>query len=559
MSSADFSLSPYGGVGTAIAVGPSGPWVVGTDSHNSPLQLTGPDGARSWAAVPPNFNGTLTSRIAVSPEGTPWRVDRSNHIQRYLNGSWQNLPGSQGGAVDIGVGPNNQAWVIGTAHIPSTQDYYVYSWSETAHTWNQEANAGGVRIAVGPDGTPWLTNHDQQIWKRQSAGSWMQPQSTARASALGVGPNGTAWVIGTDASAYAWNNATSSFALASSAFAFTEIAVGPDGTPWAITTNGIVGWSNSWQSLGPSAVLQQGSGASHNVWSGDIEDIDVSDYPAHGKVVVGTTGGGVWQLDTTTPLGTWSPLTDGGFASGPSLMVPSLAKNPTNPNEIVVATGIGGGNGSGAAEVGNGIWKGSFSNGWRWTQATCAPQPCSLPTYFRKIRYNPVNTSTIYATTSQVAPGLYLSVDGAATFKQITGTNGETGIGPLSDVATDPDGIHVYLAETSGAVVTLANGVFVGRSIPPGLALSNLQTSKLAVFQGDTSTILLNEIEESKFNGVWLGKNRRTGAMTWTRTGLPSTAQGMQTQSNGHNSAMAISPISASVFMAAGVAPFYHL
>ena len=71
-------------------------------------------------------------------------------------------------------------------------------------------DGGGVRIAVGPDGTPWVVNSRGQIFHRQGT-SWgaLLP---GLGKDIGVGADGSVWLIGTnpvgaasDFGVYKWN------------------------------------------------------------------------------------------------------------------------------------------------------------------------------------------------------------------------------------------------------------------------------------------------------------------------------------------------------------------
>src|SRR5215831_17950996 len=141
---ADFTGAPFaGGQATSLGVGPQTPWAVAPD--RTLWRLTGAAGGRTWHQVTTPTPSSL--RIAVSPEGTLWRVDTSGNIQRLkLNSStWDPPTGSLGGgcAVDVGVGANNQAWVL-ACDIAS--DHTIWSWSEAARKWTQDSVGRGARI-----------------------------------------------------------------------------------------------------------------------------------------------------------------------------------------------------------------------------------------------------------------------------------------------------------------------------------------------------------------------------------------------------------------------------
>ena len=548
-TSADFSAFPSG-LGLAISAGDANPWLVGTD--NNLYTLTGNMGSRGWAFANPNPS-TLTSRVAVSPEGTVWRVDSGGVVQRLsvnacggtVDGgqqkAWQTLSGHL--ANDIGVGSGNQAWIIGTDSIGN--DFHVYSWTEGTCSWTQEANSGGVRIAVSPEGIPWLTNNANQIWTRQSPGTWVQPASTARAIAIAVAPNNVAWVIGTNNAAFAWNG--SFFAQTSTAFPMKEISLGADGTPWALgsgsANNQILRWRAPWTFLGP-----RGFNAAGSITSGVVQDIDASDL-SNNRLVVATGGGGVWVANTSSSTWAWTPIADTGYSAGPAPAVASVSQLIGDPAKtLMVATGVFTGNDIGAQQ-GNGIWKGHQVSGvFQWTQSTCSG--CTFPNTFARIRYNKFDATHVYAVSPAVSPGLFVSTDGGNTFSQTTAQ-----LGFISDLDIDANG-HIYVGTGDGGVATSTEDASSFLVSHPAGVLSSTQYTKLSVVQGDTSTIYASIAGNDGFHGVFKGTNRTFSNVTWTATGLgycggsPLNSNLMGAQ-GGHDGAIA--SISGTTVIAAGV------
>ena len=144
------------GAGRDIAVGADGSvWIVGTNRIGNDY------GIYKWNAPISNWNmidgGGI--RIAVGPDGVPWLVNAAGQIFRRQEGvSWSLLPGL---ARDIGVGANGSVWILGTNQLGS--DFGIYKWNDAISNWDQ-ADGAGTRIAVGPDGLPWLVNAAGQIF-----------------------------------------------------------------------------------------------------------------------------------------------------------------------------------------------------------------------------------------------------------------------------------------------------------------------------------------------------------------------------------------------------------
>ena len=66
--------------------------------------------------------------------------------------------------VDIGVGANGIAWVIGV-NVDSVDGFGVYRWDGS----NWEAMPGaGFFITVGPRGDPWVVNSHNDIYRWSS-------------------------------------------------------------------------------------------------------------------------------------------------------------------------------------------------------------------------------------------------------------------------------------------------------------------------------------------------------------------------------------------------------
>jgi hypothetical protein len=151
---------------------------------------------------------------------------------------WKQLPGQ---ARDVGVGANGTAWIIGTSPVGSSGsgvDFGIYRWNGI-NNW-EGVSGGAVRIAVGPDGMPWIVNAAGQIFHRVG-NSWGRPLP-GRAKDIGVGADGSVWIIGTnhvgeigeDFGIYELNGAN----WKKVAGGAVRIAVGKDGMPWIVNSRG---------------------------------------------------------------------------------------------------------------------------------------------------------------------------------------------------------------------------------------------------------------------------------------------------------------------------------
>ena len=73
---------------------------------------------------------------------------------------WEVLPGL---AMDIGVGANGAAWAIGSPQEASEFGYPILRWNGIDN-WDRVKGAA-VRIAVSPEGTPWVVNSKNTIFR----------------------------------------------------------------------------------------------------------------------------------------------------------------------------------------------------------------------------------------------------------------------------------------------------------------------------------------------------------------------------------------------------------
>jgi hypothetical protein len=152
--------------------------------------------------------GSAATRIAVSPEGIPWVVDAAGRVFKYDGSSFVPIL-TRGCATDIGVGPNDSAWVIG-CDAPVAGDrgvyYLVGSPASPTSQWSRFGAMLGKRISVSPEGVPWVVNSAGIVSRRvvhitPSSGtttSYFVQIPTAPgecASSIGVGSQGDAWKL----------------------------------------------------------------------------------------------------------------------------------------------------------------------------------------------------------------------------------------------------------------------------------------------------------------------------------------------------------------------------
>ena len=174
-----------------------------------------------------------------------------------LGNTWQLLVGS---AVDIGVGPDDTCWVVGTNKQPG--GYGIHRFSDGQF---HAIPGGAERISVGPYDQPWITNSYKQIFRWIRTGWELMPGS---ANDIAVGRNGAVWVIGTDqheggCGIHHWNGTRFEVVSGSA----VRIAVDPNGSPWVVNKRGEISkWTGSNFEKVDGGAIDIAIGADGAVW-----------------------------------------------------------------------------------------------------------------------------------------------------------------------------------------------------------------------------------------------------------------------------------------------------
>lgn len=214
-----------------IGVGPDGSvWAVGASHYGYDYGLYHWDG-RGWHEQ----RGSAV-RVDVDARGRPWIINDDHEIWRLDHGYWERIPGA---AHDIGIGADGSVWVVGVSARGGGYGIYRmgrYGWIEH--------EGSGLRIDVAPDGTPWVINDEDRIF-RLEGGQWRRVPGSARD--IGIGADGSVWVIGADerAGGYGVYRYTGSGWLKIPGSG-RQISVGPDGAPWVVNRDGNIyrGWGH---------------------------------------------------------------------------------------------------------------------------------------------------------------------------------------------------------------------------------------------------------------------------------------------------------------------------
>ncbi len=193
-----------------------------------------------------------------------------------------------------GVNPGD-AWIAG-----ADSSINCFLGDRGAGAW-QTIDGAGVRIAVGPDRTPWVVNSANQIFHRSAAGVWAGIAGVA--TDIGVGADGSVWIIGDGGAISHLRADGSGFDTVDGAA--VRISVGPDGQPWVVNAAGQIYRRNkgassyvdgSWTLL-PGSAHDIGIGADGTAWSlGATATGTTNEYPVQkwtGSAWQTTDGSGV--------------------------------------------------------------------------------------------------------------------------------------------------------------------------------------------------------------------------------------------------------------------------
>jgi ribosomal protein L27 len=172
-------------------------------------------------------------RIAVSPAGVPWVINKSNLIYRYNGNTWDLLPGT---GTDIGIGADGSVFIIGTVDVSPTGGFNIMKWNGTG--WDTLPNCSGTRIAVMPNGIPWVVNKSNIVYRNTGTELWAAV-SGVKGNDIGIGAEGSVFVTGKDSTTASYHPhiykylSNGNWATINDASG-VSIAVSPKGRPWWI-------------------------------------------------------------------------------------------------------------------------------------------------------------------------------------------------------------------------------------------------------------------------------------------------------------------------------------
>lgn len=221
------------GAASDVGVGANGTvWVIGTAAEVGGYGIYKYNGS----GLTKVSGGAL--RCAVDPQGFVWVVNDQGTIFKHNGSGWDTHAGQK--ATDIAVGADGTVWVIG--NIAETGGYGLYKKSGTSWT---KVSGGALRIAVDPQGNPWVVNSNNTIFKFHGTGWTTMPGA---GKDIGIGAEGSVWITTPDGKISKWNGTAWEVKTGGA----ESIAVGPAGEAWVVNAQGQIFKSDT-----PGAITTQ--------------------------------------------------------------------------------------------------------------------------------------------------------------------------------------------------------------------------------------------------------------------------------------------------------------
>lgn len=275
---------------------------------------------------------------------------------------WRIMPGQ---ANDIAIGVNGQIWAIG--NTPADGSFNVLKWNGTA--W-EAIDGGGTRIAVHPNGMPWVVNNGGQVWRRDGS-RWVSMSAAGAANDIGIGANGQVWIVTRTSTAggfrlqYLDNRDRGNWTFSDGGG--TRISVSPDGQPWLTNNIGQISErkNGTWVPR-PGAATDIAVGANGVVWAIGNNSVGGGSFGVHrwdGNSRWDAVDGGGTQIavdhfgrpiitnhlkeiyrreytpNTLSATPSVSALNMNYFAAG---RISAICVNPNDPNHVIAAGESGG-------------------------------------------------------------------------------------------------------------------------------------------------------------------------------------------------------------------------
>ena len=204
-----------------------------------------------------HLNGWLWIDDDIFPNGSHFLVKDG----LWAAGRWMAMPGR---ATDVGAGADGTVCMIGADRIDS-QGYGIYKWNATTRSWDVIPTSG-VRVAVDPQGNPWVAEADNQLWIYRGSRWYLMGQAID----VGIGAEGSVYIVGDTPNGPGGNAIYKRVGNGWEQIlgAAVRISVDPNGNPWVVNAEGKVYRSFDGRSFSqvPGSATDIGIGADGSVW-----------------------------------------------------------------------------------------------------------------------------------------------------------------------------------------------------------------------------------------------------------------------------------------------------
>lgn len=187
------------------------------------------------------FPGQL-ARLAVMADGKPWGVTTKGEVFRHDGSNWrlvQNIV-----ATDVATASDGTVMVVGPQNVLHRYLPAEDRFERLAAPAEDQPAPGGLRVALEPNGVPWVILADGYVARCEKLACLRLP---IQARDIAIGPEGTVFLVDINRALRRWDPRRQDFdrlPLPSAIDAPAAVAVGPRGKPWLATLSGDI-WSSA--------------------------------------------------------------------------------------------------------------------------------------------------------------------------------------------------------------------------------------------------------------------------------------------------------------------------
>lgn len=210
-----------------VAIGKDGNVFI-SDTNSSLQQWR--NSSESFRSFPGQF-----VQIAVAPNGAPWGVTVGGEVWRHDGSKWLFIRSANLVARDIAIGCNGTVVVVDRDERLHRYTPRSNSFSPILGARADEAAPTGRRVAVDPQGNPWVIRADS-VFRCEDG---LCERQAIRAKEIAIGPEGTLMVVDLDGQLQAFDARSNSWQRVG--LSADVVAIGPDGFPWLVR-NGTEVW-----------------------------------------------------------------------------------------------------------------------------------------------------------------------------------------------------------------------------------------------------------------------------------------------------------------------------